>query len=329
MDVTSTSDAGSADEATSLGGTFVAKIRTEREAQFHRGLRGRLASRSQTFARRCDDDGHDECPCLGRRAVWSMRSEGQTTYSTVGPDGGQHALHPSGSLPEQAADAADLKAAYRLFGCDDVTFEDILGPHWTQTRQRPPGVYLVLNDTTEVDFGIRRKLRGMGQTGNGGGWGFLLHSALVVGAESEAVFGLAGQRIRYRKPAPKQGELDPTPEARPGIGPVGAGHRSSRPARGRRALGACDGPRSRQLRGVLPLPATAGGLGGTCHAETTRRHRARRTEHGLEAVSANIALPRGVRVAVAGAGGAARTRPQAGARRSRRGRRRWRSVSGG
>jgi len=112
--------------------------------------------------------------------------------------------HPSGSLPEQTTDAADLKAAYRLFGCEDVTFEDILGPHWTQTRQRPPGVYLVLNDTTEVDFGIRRKLRGMGQTGNGGGWGFLLHSALVVGAESEAVFGLAGQRIRYRKPAPKK-----------------------------------------------------------------------------------------------------------------------------
>jgi hypothetical protein len=112
--------------------------------------------------------------------------------------------HPSGSLPEQTTDAADLKAAYRLFGCEDVTFEDIVRPHWTQTRQRPPGVYLVLNDTTEVDFGIRRKLRGMGPTGNGGGWGFLLHSALVVGAEDEAIFGLVGQKIRYRKPAPKK-----------------------------------------------------------------------------------------------------------------------------
>jgi hypothetical protein len=111
--------------------------------------------------------------------------------------------HPSGTLPEQAADAADLKAAYRLFACEDVSFEDIAGPHWRQTRQRPPGVYLVLNDTTEVDFGIRRKLRGMGPTGNGGGWGFLLHSALAVGAESEAIFGLAAQKLRYRKPAPK------------------------------------------------------------------------------------------------------------------------------
>ena len=112
--------------------------------------------------------------------------------------------HPSGSLPEQTADAADLKAAYRLFGCEDVAFEDIVGPHWAQTRRRPPGVYLVLNDTTEVDFGIRRKLRGMGPTGNGGGWGFLLHSALLVSGEGEAIFGLAGQKIRYRKPAPKK-----------------------------------------------------------------------------------------------------------------------------
>ena len=112
--------------------------------------------------------------------------------------------HPSGSLPEQTSDAADLKAAYRLFGCEDVTFEDIVGPHWAQTRRRPPGVYLVLNDTTEVDFGVRRKLRGMGPTGNGGGWGFLLHSALLVSGESEAIFGLAGQKIRYRKSAPKK-----------------------------------------------------------------------------------------------------------------------------
>jgi hypothetical protein len=112
--------------------------------------------------------------------------------------------HPSGSLPEQAADAADLKAAYRLFDCEDVTFADILGPHWAQTRRRPPGTYLVLNDTTEVDFGIRRKLRGMAPTGNGGGWGFLLHSALVVGVANEAIFGLAAQTIRYRKSAPKK-----------------------------------------------------------------------------------------------------------------------------
>jgi hypothetical protein len=112
--------------------------------------------------------------------------------------------HPAGSLPEQMADAADLKAAYRLFACKGVSFEAIAAPHWQQTRQRLPGTYLVLDDTTELDFGVHRQIAGMGQTGNGGGSGFLLHSALVVAAEGEEIFGLAGQRIRYRKPKPKK-----------------------------------------------------------------------------------------------------------------------------
>lgn len=112
--------------------------------------------------------------------------------------------HPSGSLPEQMAEMADLKAAYRWCACKDVSFEAVTTPHWEQTRQRPPGTYLVLDDTTEVDFGIRRKIPGMGRTGNGGGWGFLLHSALLVSAEGEEIIGLAGQKIRYRKPAPKK-----------------------------------------------------------------------------------------------------------------------------
>jgi hypothetical protein len=112
--------------------------------------------------------------------------------------------HPSGSLPEQTAGMADLKAAYRLFACEDVNFEAIAAPHWEQTRRRSPGTYLVLDDTTELDFGIHRELQGMGRTGNGGGWGFLLHSALLVSAEDEEIFGLAGQKIRYRKPKPKK-----------------------------------------------------------------------------------------------------------------------------
>lgn len=112
--------------------------------------------------------------------------------------------HPAGSLPEQSADTADLKAAYRLFACDDVSFEAVAGPHWEQTRRRLPGTYLVLDDTTELDFGIRRQIPGMGRTGNGGGWGCLLHSALVVSTTDDEIFGLAGQKIRYRKPAPKK-----------------------------------------------------------------------------------------------------------------------------
>jgi hypothetical protein len=112
--------------------------------------------------------------------------------------------HPAGSLPEQTANMAELKAAYRLFDSPDVTFEGIAGPHWERTRQQASGRYLLLDDTTEVEFGIRREISGLGPTGNGGGRGFLLHSALMVSAEGEEIFGLAGQETWYRKHAPKK-----------------------------------------------------------------------------------------------------------------------------
>jgi len=112
--------------------------------------------------------------------------------------------YPAGSLPEQTNNMADLKAAYRLFDCLDVTFDGIVGPHWEQTRRQRPGRYLLIDDTTEVEFGICRGISGLGPTGNGGGRGFLLHSALMVSAESDEIFGLAGQKIWYRKDAPKK-----------------------------------------------------------------------------------------------------------------------------
>jgi len=37
-----------------------------------------------------------------------------------------------------------LKAAYRLLGCAEATFEAVAGERLRQTRQRAPGRYLVL-----------------------------------------------------------------------------------------------------------------------------------------------------------------------------------------
>lgn len=71
------------------------------------------------------------------------------------------ANNPSASFPQQFASWGDLKAAYRLFDCDDVTFEAIAQPHWEQTRSVPPGRYLVLGDTTEIDFGYHREIDGL------------------------------------------------------------------------------------------------------------------------------------------------------------------------
>jgi hypothetical protein len=112
--------------------------------------------------------------------------------------------HPSGGLPEQTETWSDLKAAYRLFDREEVTFDAIAEQHWQQTRNRSNGRYLVLADTTELDFGIQRDIPDLAPTGNGGGWGFLLHSGLMVVAGTEETVGLAGQKIHYRKPAPKK-----------------------------------------------------------------------------------------------------------------------------
>lgn len=112
--------------------------------------------------------------------------------------------HPSGGFPEQTETWADLKAAYRLFDRAGVTFQSVAEVHWRQTRRRSAGRYLVLGDTTELDFGFHRDIPDLGPTGNGGGWGFLLHSGLLVAAEGEEIFGLAGQTIHYRKRRPKK-----------------------------------------------------------------------------------------------------------------------------
>lgn len=108
------------------------------------------------------------------------------------------ANNPSASFPDQMKTWGDLKAAYHLFDCDEVTFEAVARPHWELTKGRIAGRYLVIGDTTELDFGIHRDVPDLGPTGNGGGWGFLLHNALLVDAQSKAVLGVAGQTIHYR-----------------------------------------------------------------------------------------------------------------------------------
>jgi Transposase DNA-binding/Transposase Tn5 dimerisation domain/Transposase DDE domain len=111
---------------------------------------------------------------------------------------GQLASDPAASLPTQTASWADLKGAYRLFDAPQVTFAAVATPHWLQTRACDPGRYLILADTTEIDFGWNRQADGLGPVGNGGGRGFLLHSGLLVAAGGAAVFGLAGQVLHYR-----------------------------------------------------------------------------------------------------------------------------------
>lgn len=114
----------------------------------------------------------------------------------------QAASHPDGSTPAQTETWGDCKAAYRLFDQDDVTFHRLCEPHWQLTRARSEGTWLLIGDTTEIDF--RREASGLGPTGNGGGHGFFLHSSLMIHAETEELVGLAGAELFHRQPAPKK-----------------------------------------------------------------------------------------------------------------------------
>lgn len=112
----------------------------------------------------------------------------------------QVAARPDGSTPDQTEAWADLKAAYRLFDCDEVTPQAILAPHCAHTKADcPPGsLRLIVGDTTELAYTARKRTTGLGPVGNGQGQGFFLHSGLMVDPRTGQAEGLAGQEIFYR-----------------------------------------------------------------------------------------------------------------------------------
>ncbi len=113
--------------------------------------------------------------------------------------------NPSASFPDQMASWSDLKAAYNLFDRDEVTFDAIARPHWELTKQRDSGCFLVIGDTTEINFGKDRDLSDVSPVGkNGTGKGFLLHNALLVDAQNKSIIGIAGQTIHHRKRVSKK-----------------------------------------------------------------------------------------------------------------------------
>ena len=71
-----------------------------------------------------------------------------------------------------------MQLDYRLFDQDDVTFRALCEPHWQLTRARNGGTWLLIGDTTEIEFGIQRD-----------------------------VSGLAGAELFHRQPAPEKETL--------------------------------------------------------------------------------------------------------------------------
>lgn len=114
------------------------------------------------------------------------------------------AADPSGSTPKQTESWSECKAAYHLIHNEDVKFSAITAPHYQATKDRTEGTWLLISDTTETHFPGSKRL-GLGPTGDGGGRGFLLHSALMVRADAPEIAGLAAQVIRYRRKVKKEG----------------------------------------------------------------------------------------------------------------------------
>ena len=116
-----------------------------------------------------------------------------------------------GTLPGTFPEWSDLKAAYRLFGTDEVTYEAIVRPHWERTRSacRQPGEYLLIEDTTQMDYSRHAAADEFGVIGDGGGRGFFVHSTMALRVQrwnarqepETVVVGLFGQYCWHRQPS--------------------------------------------------------------------------------------------------------------------------------
>ncbi len=118
------------------------------------------------------------------------------------------AKRPGARLPQVFTDWPELKGAYRFFSNKAVSFEQIATPHWQRTWQSltEPGEYLLIEDSTDLDYSSHQSCQDLGRIGNDRGRGLLLHTTLAVRVEAwdldhcpeVSVLGLAGQKCWAR-----------------------------------------------------------------------------------------------------------------------------------
>ena len=118
------------------------------------------------------------------------------------------AENPQGTLPESFEKPSELEAAYRLLERPDVTHEAVMAPHLQRVRQecRRPGEYLLVEDTTELDFTSHPATEDLGLVGDGRGRGMFVHSSLMLQVDGWSVehepqvtiTGLAAQQCWVR-----------------------------------------------------------------------------------------------------------------------------------
>jgi hypothetical protein len=110
--------------------------------------------------------------------------------------------HPEKTLPDKFHTPAEYQACLRLFDGPRATHENIFGCYQEAALNRledHPGPILLIHDTTQIDYSGHQTLKSrLGQIGNGGGRGYLLHHTLAVNPQNQEVLGLVGQIIHVR-----------------------------------------------------------------------------------------------------------------------------------
>jgi hypothetical protein len=109
--------------------------------------------------------------------------------------------HPGQSVPAAIADTAAIKAAYYFFENQAVDEAAIRQGHRLHTieRARPLPRILILQDTTDVDYGRHPATTGLGPLSAPTHHGFRLHTALAVSVESVPL-GVLHQVLWVRDP---------------------------------------------------------------------------------------------------------------------------------
>lgn len=122
---------------------------------------------AQAWARRCFGEVDLGDRRLNRRAVCL----------------GQRLAERSGSSVNGATGSwSEAKGGYRLLSNAKVVYGKLLKPHTNQVRSqcREPGEYLLIEDTTSLDFTDHEALDDIGWIGDGRGRGIMVHSTLAA-----------------------------------------------------------------------------------------------------------------------------------------------------
>ncbi len=125
------------------------------------------------------------------------------------------ASQPGVGIGEMFGRVADVRAAYRFLEHKEATPENLRHGHQegVELRMREAGVYLMLEDTTEVECNGGGGIEGLGPIGGSrtAGRGFLLHTTLVVKWEENRerarrpgveIIGIVAQQYRVRELQP-------------------------------------------------------------------------------------------------------------------------------